>query len=200
MLEKYLISHCSPTLASLKSASLFSCKCTSEDDICGIIKTWNEKLKSRGVEISLLHRSERKALIYVYRKSALANALNNPEVRDYLSSCGYDACYCCEGCDASSCSIENCLRHLRCRISEGRENGSTYFPHEIGLFLDYPLADVIGFIQNKGRDFTCVGSWKVYGDISKAEKTFAGFKKCNDVYNRLWKSGRRSVLELTVAG
>lgn len=200
MLEKHLIAHCAPTLASLKSASLFSCKCSSEDDICSVIDGWNETLSSRGIAIRLLHRSEHKALIYVYRKSALANTLSNPEIREFLRSCGYDACYCCEGCDASSCSIENCLRHLELRICDGREKGSSSFPHEIGLFLGYPLADVIGFIQNKGRDFKCVGTWKVYGDISKAEKSFAGFKKCSDVYNRLWKSGRRSVLELTVAG
>ena len=38
------------------------------------------------------------------------------------------------------------------------------FPHEIGIFLGYPLADVAGFIRNKGRNCKCIGTWKVYGD------------------------------------
>ena len=27
------------------------------------------------------------------------------------------------------------------------------FPHEIGLILEYPIWDVKGFIEHKGRDF-----------------------------------------------
>ena len=34
------------------------------------------------------------------------------------------------------------------------------FPHEIGVFLGYPLTDVVGFIENQGRNFTCCGCWK----------------------------------------
>ena len=72
------------------------------------------------------------------------------------------------------------------------------FPHEIGIFLDYPLGDVIGFIVNQGRNFKCAGCWKVYCDECACRKTFAKYKKCRDVYVRLWQQGR-SVLQLTVA-
>ena len=41
MLERYLIDHCSPTLASLKTANMFSCPYESgeslEEDVC----KWN---------------------------------------------------------------------------------------------------------------------------------------------------------------
>ena len=72
------------------------------------------------------------------------------------------------------------------------------YAHEIGIFLDYPLGDVIGFITNEGRNFKCVGCWKVYCDECACRKTFAKYKKCRDVYVRLWQQGR-SVLQLTVA-
>ena len=49
------------------------------------------------------------------------------------------------------------LERLRSRLAQ-RED----FPHEIGLFLGYPLGDVIGFIKNAGQNCKCVGCWKVY--------------------------------------
>lgn len=68
------------------------------------------------------------------------------------------------------------------------------FPHEIGIFLGYPLGDVIGFIKNAGHNCKCTGCWKVYCNECEAVRTFAKYKKCKDVYMRLWQQGR-SVLE-----
>ena len=60
-------------------------------------------------------------------------------------------------------SAEEMLGRLADRIGmyAGRE---LVFPHEIGVFLDYPLADVEGFIRNAGRDYLLSGYWKVYHD------------------------------------
>lgn len=200
MLENYLIKYCSPTLASLKSGSLFNCKCSEDTELNVSISEWNNTLMSRGISIHLLRRTETTALIYVYRQSALKDTLSDPEIQSFLHGYGYDACSCCDSCSSDQCSIENCLKHLETRITKEGGSDEMRFPHEIGIFLGYPLADVAGFISNKGRNCKCIGAWKVYGDDSYARKTFARFSKCNDVYNRLWRSGRRSVLQLTVAG
>ena len=72
------------------------------------------------------------------------------------------------------------------------------FPHEIGLFLGYPLGDVMGFIENAGRNSKCSGCWKVYCNECEAIKLFARFDKCREVYKRLFKQGK-SLLQLTVA-
>ncbi|MBR4092192.1 MAG: DUF3793 family protein [Mogibacterium sp.] len=200
MLENYLIEYCSPTLASLKSGSLFNCKCSQDAVLDESISEWNSILSSRGIRIHLLRRTDTTALIYVYRQSSLEYTLSDPEIQTFLHGYGYQACSCCSGCIAGQCSIENCLMHLEARITCADGSSEMRFPHEIGIFLGYPLADVTGFIRNKGRNCKCIGTWKVYGDASSARKTFARFNKCSDVYNRLWKSGRRSVLQLTVAG
>ena len=52
------------------------------------------------------------------------------------------------------------------------------FPHEIGLFLGYPLEDVEGFIENRGRNYTCCGCWKAYGDPEKARIRFDAYRRC----------------------
>lgn len=52
------------------------------------------------------------------------------------------------------------------------------FPHEIGVFLGYPLDDVIGFIEHK--PFYLVGDWKVYQNVKEAQKQFDLFKQTKE--------------------
>ena len=66
------------------------------------------------------------------------------------------------------------------------------------IFLGYPLEDVRGFIRHKGRNCRCAGYWKVYGDAGVAQKMFDKFRKCTDLYLRLWEKGM-NVGQLTVA-
>ena len=68
---------------------------------------------------------------------------------------------------------------------------------EIGLFLGYPLCDVLGYIKNRGQNSKLTGWWQVYGDEAEAARLFSRFRKCRDVYSRLWSEGR-SVQQLTV--
>lgn len=108
--------------------------------------------------------------------------LGRPGVARFLQSYGY-----------SRTDAKTALNILKSRLAESPD-----FPHEIGIFLGYPLGDVIGFIRNAGQNCKCVGCWKVYCNECEAIKIFARYKKCKDVYMRLWKQGR-SVLQLTVA-
>ena len=50
-----------------------------------------------------------------------------------------------------------------------RLQSSLEFPHEIGIFLGYPPADVDGFMHRK-EDCRISGLWKVYDDIREAEQ------------------------------
>lgn len=66
-----------------------------------------------------------------------------------------------------------CLMRLQNRIAEKPE-----FPHEIGIFLGYPLEDVDGFITHQGENCKLCGCWKVYGNVEQARRTFASYEKC----------------------
>ena len=182
MWEKSVIEHCSPTLASIKTGNLFTYKYESEEELWESVEGFNECVREKGVSLTVLRRSEKKALIYVCRFSSLERDLKKPGVANFIKKYGYE-----------STDPAYALERLRSRLAQ-RED----FPHEIGLFLGYPLGDVIGFIANQGRNFKCVGCWKVYCDECACRKTFAKYKKCRDVYVRLWQQGR-SVLQLTVA-
>ena len=51
------------------------------------------------------------------------------------------------------------------------------FPHEIGLFLDYPPEDVRGFMEDRSAKSLAVGYWKVYGNVRKARRTFRRYRR-----------------------
>ena len=182
MLDHYLIEHCSPTLASIKTANLFSCPFSREEDLEEQISVWNRLLDGKGITLMILRKTDKAALIYVCRLEKLAKDLKKPGVAEFLQVCGYE-----------KTDPVSALEKLQERVST-QEN----FPHEIGLFLSYPLGDVIGFIENAGHNSKCCGCWKVYVNECEAIRTFARYRKCKDVYQRLYREGR-SVLQLTVA-
>lgn len=182
MSEDNLVFHCAPTLAGIKSGSLFTSDYRSKAEVLAQLRELNRRLAPKGIRLLPLRYSERKVLVYVYRPGGLARDLEKSGAREILREAGYaDA-------DADG-SVIQLMRRL---------NGQGDFPHEIGLFLSYPPEDVRGFMEKGGRDCKCVGTWKVYGDEEAARRTFSRYKRCTDAYCRLHSSGRRSLEQLTV--
>lgn len=182
MLEQLIIEHCSPTLASIKTAGLFNYYFSSIGDLEKYVKEQNEQLHQKGVSLEILSITARSALIYVYRKEKLKQDLRSPGVKEFLQRCGYRCL-----------SFDSCLNTLKQKF---RENNC--FPHEIGLFLGYPLGDVIGFIENAGTNSKHCGPWKVYCNEAETLKLFSIYEKCKNVYMKLFLNGR-SLTQLTVA-
>lgn len=181
MPDENLIRHCSPTLAGLKTGSLFSCAFSGTEELKTFLRSWNTTLCQKGLRIIPMRWKDSRALIYVYRPEKLRHDLNDEQASQILSQRGY--CLNCTG---------KCVVELMCRLRQYED-----FPHEIGLFLGYPPEDVQGFLENR-EDCKCTGCWKVYGDVAAAQRTFAKYKKCTCIYCRLYAQGR-SVERLTVA-
>lgn len=175
MLEQYLIGHCAPTLANIKTANLFGYRFASQAELERQMEEIRQILSPKGVSVRILHERGGRALIYVYRRQRLLCDLEADEVRSFLGGYGYD-----------DFSEEPVLDTLAGRI----QNAGGEFPHEIGLFLGYPLGDVKGFIKHKGQNCKCVGCWKVYCDECEAQRQFCRFEKCRSIYCRLYREGR----------
>ena len=186
--ETVMIEQCAPVLAGLKPAGLFRYETRNRADLARRVAGWNAQLNPKGLQVRVLRGciATRQYLVYVYRESKLRAVLAQPQVRDFLCREGYTLP---EQSDDYAPLLRQLSRRLCCEAD---------FPHEIGVFLGYPLYDVVGFIENAGRNFTCCGCWKAYGNAKEAEKTFCRYKKCREIYSRLWENGR-SVLQLTVA-
>ena len=181
-MERYLVENCSPTLASLKTGNLFSYKYSSLEEVESYVRFWNRCMEEKGVSVCILKIRKQTALIYVFRRSMLERDMKRPGVAELLEKCGY-----------TSGNVDDAIRHLQKRLDNEED-----FPHEIGLFLGYPIGDVIGFVENEGRNSLCCGCWKVYCNECEALRTFRRFKECTEAYTRLWSQGK-SVLQLTVA-
>ncbi len=183
MSEDLLIRHCSPTLAGIKTGNLFSCACSSQEDLIRELCCLNKKLVPKGIRVLSLRVYQGRALIYAYRPNALEHDLTDQCARELLEAYGYMP-------ENPNC----CVVHLIHRLRSSKE-----FPHEIGLFLSYPPEDVLGFIQNKACNHKCVGNWKVYGDEQRAKLLFEKYDVCSKIYSKQWEQGK-SIDQLTVAG
>lgn len=173
MFENYLIVHCASTLAGIKTANLFSAPVSSEKNAEEITEKFNSKFQSKNIIMKLLKCNNNKALFYVYRPEKLSAELKSPENAEFLKLYGY----------VNMTDTDEYISRLATRLKDND------FPHEIGLFLGYPLADVKGFIKNKGADYAICGYWKVYENADRAKKIFAQFKKCERIYSDLYKKG-----------
>lgn len=182
MLERQLIEHCSPTLASLKTANLFTYRYDDERVLFESVAFWNGQMAKKGIYMTILKIWDGTALIYLFRFSRLKEDMERPGTAAFLKRCGYE-----------NTDPAKAIGYLKRRLAE-----SDGFPHEIGLFLGYPLGDVAGFVANGGRNYKFTGYWKVYTNVAETARMFEKYKKCRDVYERLWREGR-SVWQLTVA-
>ncbi len=174
--EETLLTHCAPTIAGIKPASLIRWCPEDPEAFSAQLPMWKRLFLRRGVTLTVLKDCPESGakLLYLYRREQLEAVLEKPEIRQYLAGSGYTRL------DDSGAL----LRQLSGRLcTEGD------FPHEIGVFLGYPLEDVIGFQRNQGRNFRCCGYWKVYGDPEKAARLFSSYRRCTAELRQRYLSG-----------
>lgn len=182
MLDEFLIRYSAPTLAGLKTGSLFWYPCEGKEELERTVNKWSEIFHEKGLELTVMRKNGQRALLYVYRVDRLEQDLKRVKTCIMLSGAGYAY-------KDTGQAVE---------ILKGKIQGCRNFPHEIGLFLGYPEDDVKGFMENRGKNCKCCGRWKVYSNEENAQKIFCKFKKCEMIYERLFLNGR-PVRELIVA-
>ena len=173
MSEELLIRQGAPTLAGIKTGSLFPCACACRETLLTEIRRINRTLTPKGLCLLPIRFLEGQALLYLYRPAELRRDLQDALASELLRQAGY--------------ANESCARCVAQLIRRFRESGE--FPHEVGLFLSYPPEDVRGFIEHRDDGCKCTGLWKVYGDEANAKRLFAQYRKCTQIYCALWQAG-----------
>lgn len=171
MCEELVVSQCAPTLAGIKTGSLFSCPAEDDGTLRGSLVRLNRMLVPRGARLLPVRRMDERILLYLYRPARLSADLAVREASAILARLGYPAG-----------SAEGCAAELIRRI---RADGP--FPHEAGLFLGYPPEDVDGFMRLGARCAKTCGTWCVYGDPAAAERTFTAYRQCTRLYKRAYR-------------
>lgn len=175
--EEIFIEHCAPLLAKLKVSNLFSVQFKSYDELCNKINTLNNMLNKKDIYIKILKKfncSQTNYLIFAYRKTKLSERVNEKLIKNFLAKYGYHKCE----------ILEDYLFILKNKLTSHDS-----FPHEIGIFLGYPLNDVTAFIKEKGKNFIACGTWKVYSNKIQYEKVFSIYKRYKEIYTDLYRNG-----------
>lgn len=210
-----VVRNCSPTLAGIKPASLFTYPGVYANQngkpgaahieerrsrLLAVIAQCNRELQPLGIHMSVLVWRPCGALIYVYRPADLMRYLSDPRATTALAAEGYDVH-----------NLPASLVHLAARITLASSNAaeSAYdgsvcalarnrhcdtgciceFPHEIGYFLGYPYEDVHQFIVQHGENYKVFGAWKVYTNVEQALTTFDSYRACTQYLTYIYQQG-----------
>lgn len=158
--EYTLALHGGLTFAGIKAASLFWVR----GEQLPAVRQYGERFSCRGFRFVVLRCEEKRCLLYVYHEARLREILFEAANRTFLRSCGY-----------VYGDVVEAVMLLGRRIADRNA-----FPHEIGLFLGYPLEDVRGFIGESMHTAYFSGYWKVYAEPEKKSRLFAQYRRCSE--------------------
>lgn len=165
----YLLAfHCAPTFAGLKAANLISINAAQWDEAKAYLRLVGRLLSQKEILFFRVSESGERILLLVYHRELLRCQLSDSKNRHLLEYYGYAP---------QEASLGQMLIHLAKRFQSCGD-----FPHEIGVFLGYPPEDVIGFIQNEGKNCRFCGFWKVYGDTEYARCQFTAYHRAQEYF------------------
>lgn len=160
----YILECLAPMLLSQKPAELLN---------IGLHKVvWREfrvKLTQiPDIEVFEVRKINQRQQILFYNKKVLARRLINPISQEFLQQINYPP----------SSSLEDYLEKL---IEKIRFRN---FPHEVGLFLGYPLKDVLGFMGLAPLPFVKTQGWRVYGDEKLSDDWYEKYQLARRLMNK----------------
>ncbi len=146
-----------PTVIGVKPASLIN----AGSRALGLCQTHFDG--SSGIEFAVVKQHECKVQLFVWHRESLTQTLADPRIGTCLERLGYPA-------DATP---DELVRRVT-----GKIQGNAY-PHEIGLFLGYPVKDVYGFMGLPIPYRKTMG-WRMYGDVRPSERVYAAYKNARE--------------------
>jgi hypothetical protein len=146
-----------PTLCNIKPSSLISLTNNGRN----VPALWEEYKYELSFNLKLnffeLRRSPERVLVLFYRAEQLSLCLAKEENKEFLKKIGY----------ADDMNLQQKLNLLQKRFAQKEK-----CPHEIGVFLGFPVQDVAAFIRYKGAGCLLCGYWKVYHNPEQARLVF----------------------------
>jgi hypothetical protein len=166
-IKRIVIRQCGPVFMGIKPAALFPLNSTDYLDCLSA-------LLPRNISVLVVRKTKGRPLVLLYEKTMLKKTLSYSAVRWFLLDMGYPA----------AASLTSVFVHLKKRFAQED------FPHEVGLFLGYPVEDVSGFVRHRGQNYKLSGYWKVYGDAEEAKRLFRRYDLCREYMKSMMFSNR----------
>ncbi|WP_238885901.1 DUF3793 family protein [Clostridium sp. YIM B02551] len=161
-----------PTLTKEKAASLVIF-CNDKRNLQKDWENFKDEVKDKlGIKFLELKKDQKSTVVLFYNEEILNKILREKRVIELLEKLGYKR----------EMSINECLLVLKARYRE-------FCPHEIGIFLGYPLDDVVQFMKDSKKDCKLVGYWKVYNNTEEAQNIFKKYDSIRNDLVRIMISG-----------
>ena len=161
---------CAPVISGIKISNLLTIPAKSLRELSVV-------LKKTELSFRILYPGRERLVILIYREAKLREYLAREEVMAFIYKCGYETS------DISKIFPVFIKRYMR--YMELKQD----FPHELGLFLGYPIEDVEGFIKENGKNYLYSGYWKVYKDTELKIRLFKNYEKVQTEIVRLLYEG-----------
>jgi len=153
---------CAPLICGVKISNLL----IAENKECENV---NHIFKDTLININKLYSDESRSILLLYNYKEVENYLQEKSISKFMKEQGYH-----------TLKIEEILDIISKRFKRFKDRKDK-FPHELGIILGYPIWDVIGFIENKGKNSLYTGYWKVYKNLEQANETFLKYEKAKDL-------------------
>lgn len=144
-----------PTIYEEKCSSLISFSNKNKNQYNLWKEYKNDFLNNFKLKLYELKYSEDNEIDLFYNEKLLEKIIKDEECIKFLNICGYH-------------KNDNLMDYLS--LLKFRYNN--FLPHEIGLFLGFPLWDVVDYIKNNGKNYIYCGYWKVYSNLNYAIDMF----------------------------
>lgn len=161
---------CAPVISGIKISNLLTIPAKSLRELSVV-------LKKTELSFRILYPGRERLVILIYRETELKEYLEREEVMAFIDECGYETS------DISKIFPVFVKRYMR--YMELKQD----FPHELGLFLGYPIEDVEGFIKENGKNYLYSGYWKVYKDTELKIRLFKDYERVQTEIVRLLYEG-----------
>ena len=169
-LEHTLIYQCAPVLSGLKISNLLI---LDREMISAALRI----IRAIGLSWAVMYQNDRKVTYLIYHRDRLERILRDSKNMLFFRERGF-----------SSGSLHDAIQEVSSRYTACME-GTAGFPDELGLFLGYPIGDVIGYIEHGGKDYLLNGYWKVYTDPDTAAALFQCYDAITEKMMRELLSG-----------
>ena len=166
--EWQMAMQCAPLIMGLKISNLMMLPRECEAEVLAFLETTD-------LSVFLLHRTEHRVSLLLFRAGELQAYLRRPEIAAILREAGYP-----EG------DLPELLGIMKERYAANRSRNDD-FPHEMGVFLGYPAEDVRGFMEKRQSLYS--GYWRVYGHVEEKKRIFRAYENARDTLIQLLHEG-----------
>lgn len=110
-----------------------------------------ELLQDLSLAVKPMQTEHDSVLLLIYRSDLLERRLRGRTMQTFLARNGYPR----------PLTLETTLQYLQKSFVDG-------IPHEVGMFLGYPLKDVKGFMEQGTEPSQGRGMWRIYGSPTRS--------------------------------